>query len=75
MVDFSVFRRFVAHAIKCTGDPDLGLTGGYMLQPHHTPIGIGMVTSNNLGRGLQFLCRHAKLIFASIEFQLENGPR
>jgi AraC-like DNA-binding protein len=75
MVDFSVFRRFVAHAIQCSGDPALGLTAGSMLQPYHTPVGIGSVTSDTLGQGLQFLCRHSRLIFGSLEFQLENGPR
>lgn len=75
MVDFSVFRRFVAHAIKCSGDPALGLTAGSMLQPYHTPVGIGAVTSDTLGQGLQFLCRHASLIFGSLQFQLESGPR
>ena len=40
LVDFSVFRRFVAHAIQCSGDPALGLMAGSMLQPYHTPMGI-----------------------------------
>ncbi|WP_038207230.1 helix-turn-helix domain-containing protein [Xenophilus azovorans] len=75
MVDFEVFRRFVAYAIRCSGEPDLGLIAGSMLQPYHTPVGIGAVTSDNLGHGLRFLCRHARLIFGRLEFSLHNGPR
>lgn len=72
MVDFSVFRRFVAHAIQCSGDPALGLIAGSMLQPYHTPIGIGSVTSDTLGQGLQFLSRYASLVFGCLDFQLES---
>lgn len=75
MVEFSVFRRFVAHAIRCSGDPQLGLLAGSMLQPYHTPVWIGSVTSENLGQGLEFLSRYARLIFGGMDFQLELGPR
>ncbi len=75
MVDFSVFRRLVAHAIQCSGEPALGLISGSMLQPYDTPVGIGAVTGDNLGESLQFLCRHAGLIYGGLEFRLENGPR
>lgn len=62
MVDFTVFRRFVAHAIHCSGEPALGLMAGSMLQPYHSPVGIAAVTSDSLGQGLQVMSRHAKLI-------------
>lgn len=75
MVDFEVFRRFVTYAMRCSGEPDLGLIAGSMLQPYHTPVGIGAVTSDNLGQGLRFLSRHARLIFGCLEFNLDNGPR
>jgi AraC-like DNA-binding protein len=75
MVDFAVFRRFVAHAIRCSGEPALGLMAGSMLQPYHSPVGIAAVTSDSLGQGLQVVSRHAKLIFGSVEFQVESGPR
>ena len=75
MVDFTVFRRFVAHAIQCSGEPALGLVAGSMLQPYHSPVGIAAVTSDSLGQGLQFVSRHASLVFGSVDFQLENGPR
>jgi len=75
MVDFSVFRRFVAHAIDCSGEPALGLMAGSMLQPYHSPVGIAAVSSETLGEGLQLLSRHSRLIFGSLEFQLESGPR
>jgi AraC-like DNA-binding protein len=75
MVDFSVFRRFVAQAIQSSGEPALGLLAGSMLQPYHSPVGIAAVTSDSLGQGLEFVCRHANLIFGSVEFQMENGPR
>ncbi|MBB3176477.1 AraC-like DNA-binding protein [Variovorax sp. Sphag1AA] len=75
MVDFSVFRRFVAHAIDCSGEPALGLMAGSMLQPYHSPVGIAAVSSETLGKGLQLLTRHSRLIFGSLEFHLENGPR
>ncbi|NDZ18827.1 hypothetical protein C7T35_39365 [Variovorax sp. WS11] len=75
MVDFEIFRRFVSYAIQCSGEPDLGLIAGSMLQPYHSPAGIGAVTSDNLGQGLQFLSRHARLIFGCHEFQLKNGPQ
>ena len=72
---FSVFRRFVVHAVQCSGEPALGLIAGAMLQPYHSPVGIAAVTSPNLGQGLEFLSRHATLIFRSMHFQLDNGPR
>jgi hypothetical protein len=75
MVDFSNFRRFVAHAIQSSGEPALGLIVGSMLQPYHSPVGIGAVSGDTLGQGLEFLSRHASLIFGSFHFQLDNGPR
>ncbi|SEA01394.1 AraC family transcriptional regulator [Variovorax sp. YR216] len=75
MVDFAVFRRFVAHAIEASGEPALGLMAGSMLQPYHSPVGIAVVSSETLGKGLQFLSRHSRLIFGSLEFHLETGPR
>lgn len=75
LVDFSVFRRFVAQAIQSSGEPALGLMAGSMMQPYHSPVGIGTVTSPTLGHALHFLSRHARLIFAGVEFQLDNGPR
>jgi AraC-like DNA-binding protein len=75
MVDFSVFRRFVAHALQASGEPALGLMAGSMLQPYHSPVGIAAVTSDTLGQSLQFICRHARLIFGGVDFQLDNGPR
>ena len=75
MVDFAVFRRFLTYAYRCTGEPDLGLIAGSMLQPYHTAVGIGAVTSDNLGQGLEFLSRYAKLIFGCLEIQQKNGSR
>jgi AraC-like DNA-binding protein len=75
MVDFMVFRRFVAHAIEHSGEHSLGLLAGATLQPYHSPIGIGAVTSDTLGNALSFLARYTRLIFAGLDFQLENGPR
>jgi AraC-like DNA-binding protein len=75
MVDFVVFRRFVAHALEYSGERSLGLLAGSMLQPYHSPIGIGAVTSDTLGQALQFLTRYTRLIFAGLDFELENGPR
>ena len=74
-VDFSVFRRFVARAIQCSGEPALGLIAGAMFQPYHTPMGIAAVTSDNLGLGLRFAIQNAKLIIRGMDFQLDNGPR
>ncbi|WP_443082970.1 helix-turn-helix domain-containing protein [Variovorax sp. HW608] len=75
MVGFSIFRRFVAYGIQSTGEPALGLMAGSMLQPYHTPVGIGAVTGKTLGQGLEFLSQHASLIFGSFRFRLENGSR
>jgi AraC-like DNA-binding protein len=75
MVDFAVFRRFVAHAIQRSGEPALGLKAGSMIQPYHSPVGIAAVTSENLGQALEIMSRHASLIFGSVEFHMENGPR
>lgn len=75
MVDFSVFRQFVTHAIQCSGEPALGLMAGSMLQPYHSQVGIAAVTSGSLGQGLQFLGRNARLIFRNMDFQVDNGPR
>lgn len=74
-VDFSVFRRLIAHAIQCSGDPALGLIAGSMLQPYHTSVGIAAVTSKNVGQGLQFWSRYAGLVFGGLEFELNNGPQ
>jgi AraC-like DNA-binding protein len=75
LVDFVVFRRFVAHVIEHSGERSLGLLAGAALQPYHSPIGIGAVTSGTLGQALEFLARHAQLIFAGLHFELDNGPR
>jgi AraC-like DNA-binding protein len=75
MVDFDVFRRFIVYAIRCSGEQNLGLIVGSMLQPYHTPVGIGAVTSESLGEGISFLSRHAKLVFGNMEFQLEHKAR
>ncbi|MEJ8851198.1 AraC family transcriptional regulator [Variovorax rhizosphaerae] len=75
MVEFHVFRQFVEHAIRASGEPGLGLIAGLMLQPYHTPVGVGAVTAATLGQSLQFTTRNAPLIFRSLEFELENGPR
>mgnify|MGYP003583976741 CR=1 FL=1 len=69
-VDFSVFRRFAAHAIRLSGEPALGLLAGSMLLPYHSPMGIAAVTSERLGDGLQFANRHASLIFRTLDFQI-----
>ncbi|MDM0069968.1 AraC family transcriptional regulator [Variovorax sp. J31P207] len=71
--DFSVFCRFVAQAVHFSGESALGLLAGSMFQPYHSPMGIGAVTSKNLGQSLQFVCRHAKLIFGSIDFRMHIG--
>jgi hypothetical protein len=75
MVDFSAFRRFVAQAIQCSGEPALGLMAGSMLQPYHSPVGIAAVTSDSLGQGLEFVSRHANLLFGGVEFQIQSGPQ
>lgn len=75
LLDFSVFRNFVAQALRSSGDSALGLMAGSMLQPYHSAVGIGAVTSTDLAQGLQFMSRHARLIFAGLSFELENGPR
>lgn len=75
LVDFSVFRRFVTHAIRCSGEPALGLVAGSMLQPYHSPLGIATVTSDNLGQALQVVARHGRLFCPSLDFQLENDAR
>jgi AraC-like DNA-binding protein len=74
MMDFAVFRRFVAHALRCSGDPALGLMAGSMLQPYHSPVGIAAVTSDSVGQGLSVLSRHARLIFAGLDFQFDEQP-
>lgn len=73
MVDFSVFRRLIVHAIHCSGQPALGLISGAMIQPYHTQVGIAAVTSENLGQSLELLSRYASLLFGGFDFQLENG--
>lgn len=75
MVDFSVFRRLVVHAIHCSGEPALGLMAGGMIQPYHTQVGIAAVTSENLGQSLELLSQYARLIFGGFEFGLDNGHR
>lgn len=75
MVDFSVFRQLVSHALRCSGESALGLISGSMIQPYHTPVGIGAVTSDCLGDSLEFLRRNAKLIFGALDFGLDNGPQ
>lgn len=75
MVEFHVFRQFVEHAIQSSGEPALGLIAGLMLQPYHTPVGIGAVSAPTLRQSLQFTTQHAQLIFRSLEFKLENEPR
>lgn len=75
LVDFSIFRRFVTHAIRCSGEPALGLVAGSMLQPYHSPLGIATVTSDTLGQALQFVARHGRLFCPSLDFQLENDAR
>ncbi|MDM0020707.1 AraC family transcriptional regulator [Variovorax saccharolyticus] len=75
MVDFSVFRRFVAQAIQSSGEPALGLMAGSMLQPYHSPVGIATVSSDNLGQALRVLSRHARLIFRGLEFEVDDGAR
>lgn len=75
MVDFQVFRQFVEHAVKASGEPALGLTAGLMLLPYHTPVGIGAVTAATLKECLQFTTRYAPLIFRSLEFELDSTPQ
>ncbi|MBO9515986.1 MAG: AraC family transcriptional regulator ligand-binding domain-containing protein [Variovorax sp.] len=75
MVGFAAFRRFVSHAVECSGEPALGVLAGANFQPYHSPVGIGALTSDTLGQGLEFLARYARLIFAGMEFELDNGPR
>jgi AraC-like DNA-binding protein len=75
MVDFSVFRQLVIHAIHCSGEPALGLIAGGMIQPYHTQVGIAAVTSENLGQSLELLGQYGRLIFGGFEFGLENGQR
>jgi AraC-like DNA-binding protein len=74
LIDASVFQKFVAQAIKSSGDSALGLRAGLMVQPYHSLLGIGAVTAETLEQSLRFLSRHANLLFGSVEFQLEQGP-
>lgn len=74
-VDLVVFRRFVDRAVECSGEPALGLLAGSMFQPYHSPVGIAAVSSVNLGQSLQVLARHAKLLYGSFDFVIENGTR
>lgn len=74
LVDLGIFRRFVAHALRCSGEPALGLLAGSMLQPYHSPVGIAAVSSETLGQSLEFVSRYAALIFGNVDFQLDNGP-
>jgi AraC-like DNA-binding protein len=74
-MDFHDFRQFVKHAIRSSGEPALGLIAGSMLQPYHSPVGIGAVSAASLGQSLQFANRHASLIFRSLQFDQEIGPQ
>ncbi|MBB3181927.1 AraC-like DNA-binding protein [Variovorax sp. Sphag1AA] len=74
-MDLVVFRRFIAQAIQCSGEPALGLLAGLMLQPYHSQVGIAAVTSRDVGHGLQFMSRHGRLLFGRVDFHLEAGPR
>jgi AraC-like DNA-binding protein len=73
MMDFAVFRRFVAQVLQLSGDPALGLVAGSMLQPYHSPVGIAAITSDSVGQGLSILSRNARLIFAGLDFQFDEG--
>ncbi|MDM0014788.1 AraC family transcriptional regulator [Variovorax sp. J22P168] len=75
LIDFSVFRRFVMHAVRASGEPALGVLSGAMLQPYHSPLGMAAVTSGTLGQGLSFLSRHASLIFRGMHFRLDDDGR
>ena len=75
MVDYAAFRQIVAHASRCSGEPALGLLAGSMLQPYHTPVGIGTVTGSDVQEGLRFFCRYARLIFGSFDFRLDSDAR
>lgn len=75
VVEFQVFRKFIEHATRSSGEPALGLIAGLMLQPYHTSVGIGAVTAATLGHSLQFTTRNAPLIFRSLQFELESGER
>jgi AraC-like DNA-binding protein len=75
ILDLSVFRRIAAHALKCSGEPALGLLAGSMLQPYHTAVGLGAVTSENVEQGLRFWTQFASLIFGGLDFQLEIEAR
>lgn len=72
-IDPSTFQSFVAHALHRSGEPALGVMAGLMLQPYHSPVGIGAVTSGTVGEGLRFLCRHAQLLYGNVEFRFENA--
>lgn len=75
IMDHAVFREFVTQAIQCSGEAALGLMAGSMLQPYHSPVGIGAVTSPYLGDALRFQSRYARLQFGNVAFRLDNGPR
>ncbi|MDR6858591.1 AraC family transcriptional regulator ligand-binding domain-containing protein [Variovorax guangxiensis] len=75
MVDLATFSRIVSCGIRYSGEPDLGLIAGSMLQPYHTPVGIAVVTSPSVGQALDFLSRYARLVFGNLAFKLVNGPR
>lgn len=75
VMDYAVFRNFVAEATRCSGEPALGLMAGSMLQPYHSPVGIGAVTSDSLAHGLRFLSRYGPLLFGDVDFRLENDQR
>jgi AraC-like DNA-binding protein len=74
-IDLAAFRRFIEQAVAQSGEPALGLIAGSMLQPYHSHVGIAVATSPTLADGLEFLCRHAHLVFGDVNFYLGRGPR
>lgn len=70
-IDYAAFRRFVAEAGRCSGEPALGLMAGLMLQPYHSAVGIAAVTSDSVERGLHVLYRYSRLLFAGVDFRLD----
>jgi len=72
LVDLRAFNQLVRNAIRCSGEPTLGLIVGAMLQPCHSPVGIAAVTSETLGQSLQIVSRYGRLLFGPLEFRLET---
>jgi len=75
VIDYSVFQRFVAHALRFSGEPTLGFLSGKLLQPYHSSVGIGIVTSATIGQGLRLQSRYARLLYGNIDLKLENSER